>query len=501
MNVTFGQLNPGQVYNISIACSIQGIGCPGEVQYIQANTNCTAPDSIDPLNIDCQQSTDGFPIYWNCTANWTRANANCPGNVRYHYGLNGTYTNETENNSVTFSLSGHQLYNFIVEGINSDNISSAPVNKSQQSGVLAPQFKPDQLTVIGMVPGCINIAWETPTYPGGTIQSYKIVCDRKPELQVDPNTQTFQHCEYAPYINITCAVSAFNTEWGEWLNVTGRSLCADPTFPEKIDSMYEDTFDNGSNTRTIQLDIENVNPNCESLLPLKYKVNDSSYQSNATFSRLKAVTPYTFMVNATNKAGNSSHTIITVVTGESKPASGPKMEEPTINGKCVYISWKPPSSQDANGEIIGYRYRCTNGAAWKGTASPSLEYCEYKTGQFLTCEIQANTSQGFGPSTTVSTTILCTAQGIAIGSGVAALAVVLAVGILVVYLKWKKQPSSERGSSPAASGSSGDYAVSVKAKPTDDLSLELPGNSPCQRDDSEIFEENPNNDDANETVF
>ncbi|XP_067943686.1 receptor-type tyrosine-protein phosphatase delta-like isoform X3 [Watersipora subatra] len=407
VNVTFDQLNPGQVYNVSIACSIQGIDCPGEVQYIQATTNCTAPGSIEPLNIDCQQSTDGFPIYWNCTANWTRANANCPGNVRYLYGLNGTYTNETEKNSVTFSLSGHQLYNFIVEAKNSDNISSAPVKKGQQSGVLAPQFETDQLTVIGTVPGCVNIAWETPTYPGGTIQNYKIVCDGKQEIQVDANNHTVQHCEYAPFMNVTCAVAAFNTEWSEWLNVTGRTLCADPTFSENISSMYEDTFDNASNTRTIHLDIKNVNPNCESPLTLMYKVNDSSYQSSAIFSRLRAVTTYTFMVNATNRAGNSSLATITVVTEEAKPASGPKVEEATSDGKCVYISWNPPGSQDANGEIIGYRHQCTNRTAWNETASTSLKCCGYEAGQSVTCDIQASTSKGFGPSTTVSTTIKC----------------------------------------------------------------------------------------------
>ncbi|XP_067942675.1 uncharacterized protein [Watersipora subatra] len=62
---------------------------------------------------------------------------------------------------------------------------------------------------------------------------------------------------------------------------------------------------------------------------------------------------------------------------------------------------------------------------------------------------------------------------IAIGSGAAALAVVLAVGILVVYLKWKKQSSSERGSSPAESDSVNDYIVPVRAKPFEYSSIEF----------------------------
>ncbi|XP_067942868.1 netrin receptor DCC-like [Watersipora subatra] len=130
---------------------------------------------------------------------------------------------------------------------------------------------------------------------------------------------------------------------------------AHPIFPGNITCMYEDTFDGTSNTRTVQLAIENVNPNCESPLTLNYKVNDSSYQSSAIFRGLKAVTTYSFIVNATNRAGNSSLATITVVTGEAKPVTGPRVEEPTTNISCVYVSWNPPSSQDANGEIIGYR--------------------------------------------------------------------------------------------------------------------------------------------------
>ncbi|XP_067942870.1 ephrin type-B receptor 3-like [Watersipora subatra] len=139
-----------------------------------------------------------------------------------------------------------------------------------------------------------------------------------------------------------------------------------------------------------------------------YKVNDSSYQSSAIFSGLKAMTTYTFMVKATNRAGNSSLANISVITGEAKPVTGPRVEEPTTNGSCVYVSWSPPSSQDANGKIIGYRHRCTNRTAWSETVSTLLEDCGYKAGQSVTCEIQANTTKGFGPSATVSTIIPCT---------------------------------------------------------------------------------------------
>ncbi|XP_067942873.1 uncharacterized protein [Watersipora subatra] len=90
----------------------------------------------------------------------------------------------------------------------------------------APQFKRDQLTVIGTVPGCANIAWKRPACLKEAIQNYKIVCDEKQEIQVDGNTQSVLHCQYAPFINITCAVSAFNTELSEWVNVTGTTLCA-----------------------------------------------------------------------------------------------------------------------------------------------------------------------------------------------------------------------------------------------------------------------------------
>ena len=50
---------------------------------------------------------------------------NCDDTVTYHYGINGTYTDTTENTSVIFYLDGYQNYNFIIKVENSAGFSES----------------------------------------------------------------------------------------------------------------------------------------------------------------------------------------------------------------------------------------------------------------------------------------------------------------------------------------------------------------------------------------
>ena len=60
---------------------------------------------------------------------------NCDDIVTYHYGINGTYTNTTENTSVIFYLDGYQTYTFIVKVENSVGFSTSTFESGQTAKI------------------------------------------------------------------------------------------------------------------------------------------------------------------------------------------------------------------------------------------------------------------------------------------------------------------------------------------------------------------------------
>ncbi|XP_067941533.1 protogenin-like [Watersipora subatra] len=714
INVTFDLLNPGQVYNISIACSIQGIDCPGPVQYIQATTNCTAPDSIEPLNIDCQQPTDGFPIYWNCTANWTRANANCPGNVRYLYGINGTYTNETDKNSVIFSLNGHQLYNFIVKARNSENIVSASVNKSQQSGVLEPVSGPraEETTSNGT---CVYVSWNPPNSrdANGEIIAYRHRCTNRTAWNETVST-SLEYCGYEPEQSVTCEIQASTSKgFGPSTTVSAIIQCTEPPQPH----FNIASFKNTSASASLIIILEKSQSLCPSvpyyIIKVQHLNGSVIYQDtvltsgNFVIQNLSGFTTYIVTVEVRIGDNLKSETSLTVLTVETEVPGEPHIEHLTSTPSCVFINASKPL--DPNGVITAYLFSCQPNPETVIDVPPTATHvvtqlCGLPSSSLINCSVRAVNSIGTGMPVYVSTytelkllfssppkllsldaskpafvrvkifeveterndtnirsylvllqdsevtkaedsepivcdvvkgncmtaaeiennvvttdgyifyigdgneygeyinrpltpgnsyilqlaisvqlfsgddvyyqtiagmtsitvpsafcepppiianaivgnsskakvgqevlyacddgyqrtsgnyQLTCTitksyetlwtgehpncskTQGVAIGLGVATLAVILAVGILVVYLKWKKQPFSESESSPAQSGNSGDYMVPARAKPSEYSSLELRVDSRVCRYDScegELVGKNPIGEDAYETV-